>query len=48
MKKGESNNLECKICHENFCYICNKSITGDIHFQEKETCRAMSNPYDDL
>lgn len=48
IKKGTLNLLNCPKCEKNFCYVCNKAISGEDHYDEKASCRIHSNPYTDF
>ena len=47
-KTGTANLLECKRCHDTFCYICNKPVADNSHYVGNGNCKEQSNAYDDL
>jgi len=40
--------MSCVKCGGKFCYICNKPIEGESHYETTATCRAESDPITDL
>ena len=48
-KKTKVNALNCQSCSKEFCYICNKAISGISHYQgAKSICHYESDHWNDL
>ena len=48
-KKTKCNAISCLLCKKPFCYICNKSISGQEHYQgAKSLCHLESEHWNDL
>ena len=47
-KRGTLNMLVCAQCKESYCYICNKTIPGEEHYNGKSQCQLHTEPWNDL
>ena len=47
-KQGRENKMNCVDCKLLFCYICNKAIKDDMHYNGQSSCHATSDPWADI
>ena len=47
-KEGKDNLMHCVRCQEPFCYICNKPIKGEQHYEANNNCKRFSDPFSDF